>query len=85
MKVVTILSPSFHGLRKQRLAYNLGPTQKKKEKKETPAFLESRSAKASMCPQLICATGFERLKARPAPLTTGIRNSTSQNPRLLLP
>ena len=28
-------------------AYKLGPTDKKKEKKETPAFLESRSAKAS--------------------------------------
>ena len=33
--------PSFHGLRKERLASNLGPTQKKEEekKKETPAFL----------------------------------------------
>ena len=82
MKAVTILRPSFHGLRKERLAYNLGSTQKKKKKKrkETPAFLESRSAKASstnsMCSHLICITGFERLKARPAPLTTGIRNST---------
>ena len=78
MKAVTILRPSFLGLREERLAYNLGPTHKKR--KETPTFLESRSAKASstnsMCSQLICITGFERLKARPAPLTTRIRNST---------
>ena len=45
MKAVTILIPSFHGLGQERLAYNLGPTKKKHT--QTPAFLESRSAKAS--------------------------------------
>ena len=40
VKVATILIPSFHDLRKERVAYKLGPT----DKKETTAFLESRSA-----------------------------------------
>ena len=47
MKVVKTLIPSFHGPRYERVAYKLGPTDKKKKKKEMPAFLESRSAKAS--------------------------------------
>ena len=34
-KVVTILISSFHGLRQERVAYNLGKTDEKK----TPAFL----------------------------------------------
>ena len=37
-KVVTILIPSFHGLRKERVAYNLGKTDKEKKGR---AFLES--------------------------------------------
>ena len=45
MKVVTILIPSFQGLRKERVSYKLGPRRKKKT--ETPVFLESHSAKAS--------------------------------------
>ena len=35
--------PRCHGLRQERVAYKLGPT----DRKETTAFLESRSAKAS--------------------------------------
>ena len=55
-KVVTILIPSFHGLGWKRMADKLGPTdrEKKKEKKETPAFLESCSAKESSTNQ--CCT-----------------------------
>ena len=45
MKVVTILIPSFHGLRQERVSYKLGPRRKKKT--ETPVFLESHFAKAS--------------------------------------
>ena len=58
MKVVMILIPSFHGLRWERVAYKLGPTDRKKKekKKETPAFLESCSAKESSGNQ--CCTIF---------------------------
>ena len=57
MKVVTILIPSFHGLRWERVAYKLGPTDRKKNgKKETPAFLESCSTKESSTKQ--CCTIF---------------------------
>ena len=49
VKVATIFIPSFDGLRQERVAYKLGPT----DKKETTAFLESRSAKASSTNQKI--------------------------------
>ena len=51
VKVATILIPSFHGLRYEHVAYKLGPTDKKKE---TTAFLESRSAKASSTKKPLC-------------------------------
>ena len=38
LKIVTILIPSFHGLRQERVSYKLGPRQKKTE---TPVFLVS--------------------------------------------
>ena len=44
VKVAMILIPSFHGLHQEHMAYKLGPTDKKKQ---TTAFLESPSAKAS--------------------------------------
>ena len=34
MKVVTILIPSFHGLRQERGAYKLGPTDEKKKRRQ---------------------------------------------------
>ena len=43
MKDVTILIPIFHGLRKERGAYKLGPTEKKKKKRphfKSLAFLK---------------------------------------------
>ena len=46
MKVVTILIPSFHGLRWERRAYKLGPTdQKKRLHFKSLALLKARSTK----------------------------------------
>ena len=45
-KVVTILIPSFHGLHQERLG-PWRPFGEDRRKRKTPAFLESRAAKAN--------------------------------------
>ena len=62
MKVVTILIPSFHGLRSERWAYKLGPTDEKKKRLRFKSLALLKQARLIKSEILLCCLEIGELK-----------------------